>query len=502
MKKISILIFSLLLFACKKDDQKIEFTVVLVNDVYEITSMSGGKVGGLSRVTTVVNELKQENENTFLVHAGDFLNPSLIGTLKDENGERYRGKQMIEVMNAMNFDLVAIGNHEFDLSYSDLQKRFNESTFQWISTNPMLKQGEKNVPFYKMKDSVKENFPRTFTFNFKDKDGTEMDLGFFSATIPSNPKRYVFYGDMYQDAINAYNTLEPKTDLVLGLTHVSLNQDKLIANSLPNVPLILGGHEHTNMLIPVGDAVISKADANAKSIYIHRITFDKKTKETKIKSELKMIDDTIADDPKVAKVVSKWKKIMDDKLSDFIDNPYEIIYTTDVPLDGKDTPIRSKQTNLGVMIAESMMKGFGDSKIDCAIVNGGSIRIDDELSGAITGVDIFRVLPYGGPIYKVDMKGELLERVLQFGRLKSGTGAYLQRFNTSYDESSKRWKVGEKFIQKNKVYTVALTDYLLLGFDIPFLKSDTKGIVKVYPNNPDDLATDIRSVVIEHMSNL
>ena len=76
-----------------------------------------------------------------LVMAGDFLNPSLLGTIKVD-GERLRGKQMVEVMNAMNFDLVAFGNHEFDLPYKDLQKRLNESKFDWISAN--VKQKTKN----------------------------------------------------------------------------------------------------------------------------------------------------------------------------------------------------------------------------------------------------------------------------------------------------------------------------------------------------------------------
>ena len=56
-------------------------------------------------------------------------------------------------MNAMKFDLVVLGNHEFDLSYPDLQKRFNESDFQWIATDVKLKIDGKTMPFYKMKNN-------------------------------------------------------------------------------------------------------------------------------------------------------------------------------------------------------------------------------------------------------------------------------------------------------------------------------------------------------------
>ena len=497
MKKISLLLIFLLLIACKKDDGKLEFTIVQVNDVYEIAALEGGKAGGMARVANLYQELKEENPNTLLVLAGDFLNPSLLGTLKDENGQRYRGKQMVDVLNVMEFDLVAFGNHEFDLPYKDLQKRLNESTFQWIGTNIKFKSDSIITPFYVEKDGVKANIPRTVIFDFKDTDGTAIKVGFFSATINSNPKSYVEYGDLYQDAINAYNVLKPTSDVVLGLTHLSISQDKLIANSLPNVPLIMGGHEHTNMLVPVRDALISKADANAKTAYVHRITFDKKTKETKIDSELVLINEAIGEDEKVASVVKKWNLILDKKLKEIIDNPYEVIYTANIPLDGRDTQIRSEQTNLGKMIAASMSYAYED-EVECAIIHGGSIRIDDRLQGAISGVDVFRVLPFGGGIYKVDMTGELLEKTLQYGRLKAGTGAYLQLHNTSYDINSKTWKVGGKQILKNQLYNVAIADYLLLGFDIPFLKRGVKGLVKVYENPEDHTANDIRKVVINY----
>ena len=113
--KIGVFLLSLLLLAsCTKDDQKIDFTFLQLNDVYEIAPIQGGEFGGLARVETVHQDLLKENKNTLLMMAGDFLNPSLIGTLKVE-GERVRGKQMVSVMNAMNFDLVAFGNHEFDV---------------------------------------------------------------------------------------------------------------------------------------------------------------------------------------------------------------------------------------------------------------------------------------------------------------------------------------------------------------------------------------------------
>ncbi len=494
--KIYISILSIaFLFSCNKDDGKIDFTFIQLNDVYEIAPIQGGEFGGMARVETVHQDLLKENKNTFLFMAGDFLNPSLIGTLKVD-GDRVRGKQMVEVMNAMNFDAVAFGNHEFDISQKDLQKRLNESNFPWISANVKLKTKEAAIPFYKEINGKKENVNETFTKEFSDSDGTKIKVGFISVCIPSNPKDYVEYGNMFVKARASYAAIKDSVDVVFGLTHVKIANDKRIAKLIPDLPLIMGGHEHTNSFDKVGDAIITKADANAKTAYIHRISYDKKTKKAIVTSELKEINSSIKEDEKVSKVVQKWQDILNDKIKNVIENPYEIVYTTKIPLDGRDTPIRSTQTNLGKIITKSMSIAF-DDKVDCALVNGGSIRIDDQLVGGVNAVDIFRVLPYGGAVLKVDIKGRLLKRVLDYGVLAKGTGAYLHRFNAK--KVGEKWLINNNELNTNKTYTVAFSDYLLKGFDIPFLSSENKEVISVYHPKENELAFDIRKAVVAYL---
>ena len=185
MKKALALFAFLLLISCAKEDETIDFIVMNVNDIYEIDAIGDGSIGGLARVASLYEELKKENKNTLLVHGGDFFSPSLLGTLKDGNGDRFYGKQMIETMNAVGFDLVAFGNHEFDLKQKDFQKRLNESTFQWIGTNIQLNSNGKLEPFYVEKNNVKTPIPRTVTFDFTEDDGSEISVGFFSSTTVS-----------------------------------------------------------------------------------------------------------------------------------------------------------------------------------------------------------------------------------------------------------------------------------------------------------------------------
>ena len=384
----------------------------------------------MARVETVHQELVAKNKNTLLVMAGDFLNPSLLGTMKHE-GVRVRGKQMIEVMNAMSFDVVAFGNHEFDIPKKDLQKRMDESNFSWISSNVFNKTADSIKQFYQELSGVKRLIKGSFIKEIFDEDGTKIKVGFISVCIPSNPKDYVLYKDMFSSIVKEYESIKNKVDIVIGLTHVKIEHDREIAKLLPNIPLIMGGHEHTNKNEMIGNVRITKADANAKTTYIHSINYDKKNKNIIISSQLKSIDTSITDNLKVKLVVDKWSQVMEDQISKIVENPYEIIYTSKVPLDARDAPIRSKQTNLGNMIARSMAYSY-DNKVDCSIVNGGSIRIDDQLIGDINSIDIFRVLPFGGPVLKVEMKGSLLKKVLQYGENASGSGAYLQRSNIQF----------------------------------------------------------------------
>ena len=514
MKKIklflSVLIFTAIL-SCKSvnqttttsniiDDGKISITFLQLNDVYEISPLEGDKVGGMARVATLKKHLKKENKNTFTFMAGDFLSPSLLSTIKYK-GQRIKGQQMIEAMNSVGFDLVTFGNHEFDLSKNELQQRLNESNFAWTSANARQKVSGDTYPFYKERNGIKKFVSDTHILEAKDTDGTAIKMGFFSVMLPSNPTNYVAYTDALEQAKRAYTSLLSRADIIFGLTHLKLEDDKKIAALLPDIPLIMGGHEHSNMLVDVGSTKIAKADANAKTVYIHRIDYDKKSKKYKLTSELKAINKEIAKNDSTQAVVDKWSSILDKQIQEIVSNPKEIIHYAKIPLDGRDAPIRRSQTNLGKLIVRAMAYGF-NNEVDCALVNSGSIRLDDQLTGEINSIDIFRVLPFGGGILKVDLKGNLLKEVLDYGLSRVGKGAYLQRYLAELDSDSNTWKINNKPLDVNKTYKVAFSDYLLKGLDIPFLKPDNKDVFNVYKPTDTELGSDIRKTIIAYLKSI
>ncbi len=509
MKRLILLIAVIVLAGCRgtkevipevKNDGIINFKLIQLNDVYEIAPLSGGKYGGMARVAHVADSIRKVEPNTYMFMAGDFLNPSLLGTIKHE-GERIMGKQMIDVMNAMDFELVTFGNHEFDVGEEALQKRLNESNFYWTSANVFQNTEDGPRSFHFVRESDTIFVPETYTLSLMDKDSTAIDVGFFSVCLPSNKVDFVHYGDIFLEARSAYVNLDMKrSDVIIGLTHLTIDQDKEIARRLPKVSLIMGGHEHNNMLVPTNNAIIAKADANAKTIYIHTLTYDTKTENLVIDSHLMPIDEKIASKPEVKAVVDKWNAILDKNLKKVVANPYEQIYYARVPLDGTDSASRGIQTNLGGIITQAMAAAF-DNTVDGALVNGGSIRIDDMLAGEVTSMDIFRVLPFGGGSLKVELKGSLLKEVLDFGRSKRGAGAYLQRFN--FEQNSEgAWTNNGEVLDPDKVYTVAFSDYLLRGRDIPFLNPDHEGVIKIYRPTEEEKAFDIRKSVILYLKSI
>lgn len=504
MKKLSALLGVLILTACATPkvsqtdgaaDGKVEIKIVQINDVYEIDPLNDGAYGGLARVAHVRDSIKKQNPNTFVFLAGDFLNPSLLGTVKVE-GERLQGKQMVDVLNAVDIDLVTFGNHEFDLKEADLQKRLNESRFAWTSANTRHVTSDGLQPFYSHRDGTEIPVSDYEIYEIVDADGDRVKFGVVGVTIDSNPKDYVAYADVYSEMTRAYNEAQKEADFVLGLTHVALNQDQEIARRIPELPLIMGGHEHYNMIVKEGKTIITKADANAKTVYVHTLLYDLKSKNLIVDSELVPINADTPSDSEVETLVNGWVEVLDANLKEIIENPDEVIFNAEIPWDGTDEASRSIQTNVGDVITRAMTFVYPETQ--AAIVNGGSIRVDDKLSGVITSKDIFRILLFGGEVLKVELKGKLLIDVLDYGVKASGTGAYLQRYNLDKNPEG-NWMLNQAVIQSEEIYAVAMSDFLLLGLDIPFLTADHEDIISVYRPTKDETAKDIRKAIIQYL---
>ncbi len=143
-------------------------------------------------------------------------------------------------------------------------------------------------------------------------------------------------------------------------------------------------------------------------------------------------------------------------------------------------------------MAEAMVRVAPGAAL--SIFNGGSIRIDDVIPpGPLVEYDVIRVLPFGGEVLSVDMKGSLLDSVLTQGVDNRGTGGFLQHANV--DQQGGQWRVGGQAIDPARTYRVAITDFLVLGLEqnLDYLTFDHPGLTAVGKNG------DIRLAVIAEL---
>ena len=470
----------------------VELTLLQINDVYEITPVEGGRTGGLARVATLRQRLAAESDHLLMLLAGDLFSPSALGTA-EVNGERLAGRQMVAALNEVGLDWATFGNHEFDVGETAFLERLGESEFRWVSGNVSAPSGE---PF--------PGVERTAVVTVGEPGGPALRLGLLGATLRSGDPDWVNIDDPLPDLAARARELRSRADVLVALTHLDLVDDMELAKSVPEIDLILGGHEHENWEVRRGGDLtpVFKADANARTVFVHRLRYDTAAGELlSLESELVPVTADIPEDPATAAVVEHWVGQAFDAFRAKGFEPEALVATTTEALDGRESSVRNQPTNLTDLVAEAMLAAAAGSGADpgpgaqAAVYNAGSIRIDDVLpAGPVTQYDVIRVLPFGGEIVLADMKGALLAKVLDQGLANQGKGGYLQKAGITRADNG-TWQVQGQPIDPAATYRIALTDFLLTGREtgLDYLTRDNPDLTVIGDKG------DIRKAVIAEL---
>lgn len=455
-------------------------TIVHFNDVYEIGPVEGGRVGGLARVATVINGLRRDAAPVITTLGGDYLSPSALATARVD-GEPIAGRQMVEVLNTLGLDYATLGNHEFDLTEPAFHARLAESRFRIITSN--------------VTDLNGEPFPNTEPFAVATVrvGGRDLKIGLLGVTIDSNPRPWVQYHPVIESARAAIQRMGA-VDMIVALTHLSLQGDAELVSAIPEIDLALGGHEHENWLIYRGPGLtpIIKADANVRSLAVVTVSFPQGQRPA-VSVRLAPVTDTVAPDPAVDAIVQRWTSTAFEAFARDGFTPDRVVATLTGTLDGRESTVRNRPGNLTDVITAALAAEGGE--VDVALMNGGSIRIDDELpAGPVTEYDVIRVLPFGGNIVRVTMGGSLLARVLDVGQANQGTGGYLHARGVT--RQGNQWLVQGKPLQPALRYRVAITDFLMSGRE-----TNMSFLTRTHPlvSAVEDLR-DIRQALIDELA--
>jgi 2',3'-cyclic-nucleotide 2'-phosphodiesterase (5'-nucleotidase family) len=438
--------------------QPTRFKILQINDVYKIEGLEGGQVGGLARVRTLRKLLESDGTPVYVMHGGDALFPSVMSKYLD-------AEPMIDVMNLLDGDdmafdanlLVGLGNHELDKSDDRiLLARLKESQFAWIVTNTLYcKAKDDCVPFRTVAESVSELREL--------EPGNDVRIGVMGLLYPLQ-KDYARSTNVIDEARDAHHTLmENGSDLTIAITHQDMPDDVRLAQEVPGLDLVIGGHDHLFTQQQVGSTWITKADADAKSAIVYDITVD--AQGSMHTAPLRVaLDSTVAKDLEVDARVQEWMAKLTEKLGG-----NDTIGLTENLLEGIEPAVRGRETALGNLLTDASREQMGT---DIAVLNGGSIRINDNIPpGPITKYDMEGIFYYTNPLVAVSVTGQQLLDMLRnsVSRVDAGDGRFLQVSGMRFTYHPRDGKfivdpsdveVGGKPLDVNATYSMTTIDYM------------------------------------------
>ncbi len=382
-------------------------TVILhTNDVH-------GAIQDYAKVAALKADYEARGADVWLVDAGDFSQGSVYVSLN-------KGADAVTMLNAVGYDFVTLGNHEFDYGAQQLADNLKNANFDILCSNVLDADGD----------------PAADEAVTSEVEGSGLKIGFFGLATPetktkANPaliKGLTFLSGeaLYKCAQENIDWLKGQNvDVIICLTHLGVDKESQpntsydLYKNTTGIDFIIDGHSHTVMTKgPNGEPIQSTgtALANVGVIIIDNAT--KKIEENKLvpiwheeKKDGKSV--TVYDYTKEDAVVAAAAKA----IMDPIDAEYgEVFAKSAVDLNGAKAPgNRTEETNLGDLITDAMMWAIKtkapsvDMTNAVAITNGGGIRAAIN-KGDITKKDINTVLPFGNTLAVVYVKGsELLE---------------------------------------------------------------------------------------------
>ena len=380
-------------------------TVILhTNDVH-------GAVEGYAYIAQLKADYEAKGAEVILVDAGDF-----------SQGTTYvsstKGADAVTMMNAAGYDVVTLGNHEFDYGYAQLKENMSKAKFKVVCADVFNEDG---TPIFDAsytsttKSGVKVGFFGTATPETQTKANPALIKGLTFAT-----------GDAFTKAAADQVAALKDADVVICLAHLGVDAESAPYRStdlyaaVKGIDFIVDGHSHTVMTKGEKGEPIQSTGTAFKNIGV--IVIDDASKKIESNSLYEIKEDTAKD----ATVAAAAKVIVDR-----VNNEYGVKFATSkVELNGAKAPNgnRDVETNNGDLITDAMRWKVLQNKDGLtvnedhvvAITNGGGIRAAIA-KGDVTKKDINTVLPFGNTVAVVYVTGEQLLEALEASTFSTPT---------------------------------------------------------------------------------
>lgn len=381
---------------------------------------NGPVVGGIARRATLVKQLRGQGGNFILVDSGDISQRSLLFA-------KFKGQEGRDFYNAVGYDAVALGNHEFDFGPKVLLDSFvTGAKFDILAANTDY--------------SVEPGLTgKVKPYVVKDIGGQRVGvIGVMHAHLATSvsPAWRVFSTDPVEAVRSSVKALEGQgVNKIIVLSHVGYSSrrgglsfdDIGIAEAVDGVDVIVGGHDETLLADaaklpsfapkPAGanPSVVKSPNGNPVLIvnnwkwgaFLGRldVTFDGNGVAKTWNGDNIVVDDKIAEDTTVAGIYTQFAASVEEIRK-------EVVGQVARDLPGERVDVRAREAALGNLVADAMLDATTPDKTQIAMMNGGGIRVTLK-GGTVTRGDVLTVLPFGNVIVSLDLSGAQVKEALE-----------------------------------------------------------------------------------------
>ena len=452
-----------------------DIVILHTNDVH-------GAIAGYAKVAALKDAYEARGAYVLLMDAGDFIQG-------DPTVSTSEGATAVELMNLAGYDVVSLGNHEFDYGYQNLKDLEADADFAIVDANVL----------YNGRVAFEDNLV------FTAPDGTK--IGVFGLDTPETATKahpakiqgvtFLAGEDLYDCAQEQVDALTAEgCNYVICLGHLGIDDESAgnrsidLLEKVEGIDVFIDGHSHstradlldaTDGTGMVGNTMVTSTGTKLESIGV--VTIDA---EGVITTSTTPVADLTAEDADVAARAAAIQKEIDDEYG-------TVFAKTEVALNGEREPgNRTEETNLGDLITDALVWGAEreGTEVDAAVTNGGGIRASIA-AGDITKKDINTVLPFGNTLSIVQVTGAELLEALEASTYCTPTsiGGFPQVSGIEFTvDTTKAYDQGElypgstyygpKSIQRvtietvggepfdaNATYTIATNDFMAAGGD-------------------------------------
>lgn len=437
----------------------VALTILFLNDLhghllpFEVKGEQGvEEVGGIARIATLVRNIREENSRhqvpTLVLVAGDILQGTPMSTV-------FQGEPDIRCLNAMGVNAMTVGNHEFDFGLENFLKLRKQAAFPFLSANIVMKESGRLLCQPALAVPLADGITLTII------GVTTQEL--LSTTQAENVATLAVI-----DSVEAVLELHVKAiekGPVLLLSHSRQETDRRIAQKMPDLTAVIGGHDQV-LLSPYGiEGRVPILQAFEKGRYLGRIDLriDPVTRRARLMDATYIqVTADITPDPEIAAIVSAYDERLGRQFK-------EVIGRCDTFLDGEREHIRFQETTLGNFVTDIMREQTGAL---IAMINAGALRASIK-EGPVTVEDVFKAMPYGNELVRVDLTGMEIQKTLH--RAVRGTqtdedGGFLHVSGMSFAVRGRtvediRIGADRRPLETEAVYTVVVPDFLASGGD-------------------------------------